>query len=113
VAFIFNVAFDCADPPRLARFWADVTGYAVEHERPDFVRLRAPDSRSVRHLLFFRVPEPKTVKNRMHLDLADRDPEGEVRRLVGLGATELEKRSGNGARWTVMLDPEGNEFCLG
>lgn len=113
MAFVFNVTFDCADPPQLGRFWAAVTGYSLETERPDFVRLRAPDTRSVKHLLFFRVDEPKIVKNRMHLDLADRDPAREVRRLVELGATEVEQRSGNGTTWTVMLDPEGNEFCIG
>jgi Glyoxalase-like domain len=64
-------------------------------------------------LLFFKVPEPKTAKNRMHVDLATKDPTGEVRRLVGLGATEVEQREGNGTSWTVMLDPEGNEFCIG
>jgi hypothetical protein len=112
-AFVFNVTFDCVDPVSLARFWSEVTGYVPTEEREDFVRLRAPDSRGVRHLLFFKVPEPKSVKNRMHVDLAARDPAAEVQRLVALGATEVEQRSGNGTSWTVMLDPEGNEFCLG
>jgi hypothetical protein len=112
-AFILNVTFDCAEPRRLAAFWAAVTGYQPTEERDDFVRLRAPDSRGVRHLLFFRVPEPKAVKNRMHVDLAARDPEAEIERLVALGATRVEHREGNGTAWTVMLDPEGNEFCLG
>ena len=112
-AFIFNVTFDCADPRTLSAFWAAVTGYEPTEQREDFVRLRAPDHRGVRHILFFKVPEPKTVKNRMHVDLAARDPAAEVRRLCGLGATEVERREGNGTSWTVMLDPEGNEFCLG
>jgi predicted enzyme related to lactoylglutathione lyase len=112
-AFVFNITFDCEDPVRLARFWAEVTGYVVTEERDDFVRLRAPDHRGVRHLLFFKVPEPKVVKNRLHVDLAARDPAAEVSRLCALGATEVEPREGNGTRWTVMLDPEGNEFCLG
>jgi predicted enzyme related to lactoylglutathione lyase len=112
-SFVFNVTFDCADPRSLARFWSEVTGYEATEARDDFVRLRAPDHRSVRHLLFFKVPEPKTVKNRMHVDLATRDVEAEVARLVALGATEVDRREGNGTRWVVMQDPEGNEFCLG
>lgn len=112
-SFVFNVTFDCADPRSLSRFWSEVTGYESREERDDFVRLRAPDGRGVRHLLFFKVPEPKTVKNRMHVDLATRDVEAEVERLVGLGATEIDRREGNGTRWVVMHDPEGNEFCIG
>lgn len=112
-SFVFNVTFDCADPRALSWFWSEVTGYQPTEERDDFVRLRAPDGRGVRHLLFFEVPEPKTVKNRMHVDLATRDVEAEVARLVGLGATEIDRREGNGTRWVVMNDPEGNEFCIG
>ena len=118
-AFIYNVTFDCADPPALGRFWSAVTGYAIAEERADFVRLRAPDARGVRHILFFRVPEPKAVKNRMHVDLAARDAREEIARLVGLGAElvdggpEPQWRTGNGTRWVTMRDPEGNEFCIG
>jgi hypothetical protein len=112
-AFVFNVTFDCAEPRALSVFWSAVTGYEPTEVRDDFVRLSAPDHRGVRHLLFFKVPEPKTVKNRMHVDLATRDPETEVARLVALGATEIEHREGNGTSWVVMHDPEGNEFCVG
>jgi Glyoxalase-like domain len=52
-------------------------------------------------------------KNRVHVDLATRDPDAEIARLVGLGATRGEHRTGNGTSWTVMQDPEGNEFCIG
>ena len=109
-SFIFNVTFDCADPRRLARFWSEVTGYQPAEESDGFVRLRAPDSRGVRHLLFYKVPEPKQTKNRMHVDLATKDgrPQ-EIERLTQLGASELATLPG----WTVMADPEGNEFCLG
>jgi catechol 2,3-dioxygenase-like lactoylglutathione lyase family enzyme len=112
-AFILNVTFDCADPLRLATFWSHVTGYRPVVERDDYVALEAPDGRGVRHLLFFRVPEPKVVKSRVHVDLASKDPPSEIERLVALGATKVEYREGNGTSWTVMLDPEGNEFCLG
>ena len=108
-----NVTFDCADPRALSDFWSEVTGYLPTEVRDDFVRLRAPDARGVRHLLFFRVPEPKTAKNRMHVDLATRDLEPEIARLRSLGAKEVDRRTGNGTSWVVMLDPEGNEFCIG
>ena len=112
------MTFDCGDPVSLARFWSSATGYEVADERADFVRLRAPDSRGVRHLLFFRVPEPKLVKNRVHVDLAARDPELEIVRLLELGAALADGpgpvwRTENGTRWVVMTDPEGNEFCIG
>jgi hypothetical protein len=112
-SFIFNVTFDAADPRRLAAFWSEVTGYTAVMEREDFVALQAPDKRGVRRILFFQVPEPKVAKSRMHVDLASRDPGAEVERLVALGATKIEDRQGNGTSWTVMLDPEGNEFCIG
>jgi catechol 2,3-dioxygenase-like lactoylglutathione lyase family enzyme len=118
-SFIYNVTFDCADPAALGRFWAAVTGYELVEEREDFARLKAPDQRGVRHILFFRVPEPKTTKNRVHVDLATREPETEIARLLALGATLVDPgstphwRVGNGTRWVVMCDPEGNEFCLG
>jgi len=118
-SFIFNVTFDCEDPGTLARFWSDATGYDLVDERDDFARLQAPDARGVRHILFFRVPEPKSSKNRVHVDLAASEPEAEIQRLLALGASLVDDgsepswRTGNGTRWVVMQDPEGNEFCLG
>jgi len=121
MAFIYNVTFDALDPARLSAFWADVTGYEVAESRDDFVRLRAPDSRGVRHILFFKVDDPTNGKNRMHVDLASSDSGAEVERLVELGASLADGRSngmpvwrkGNGTGWVVMADPEGNEFCVG
>jgi predicted enzyme related to lactoylglutathione lyase len=112
-AFIKYVTFDCADPRGLSAFWSEVTGYQSEAEEDDFAALSAPDHRGVRGILFWRVPEPKTAKSRMHVDLATKNPEDEIERLVVLGATKVEHREGNGSSWTVMLDPEGNEFCIG
>ena len=113
-AFVMNITFDCADPETLAGFWAEVTGYSRTDDPAapaggDVVRLDAPDGRGVPHILFYRVPEPKTVKNRVHVDLATRDVEAEVGRLQELGARVLY----TGAWWTTMVDPEGNEFCIG
>jgi glyoxalase superfamily protein len=118
-SFIFNVTFDCAEPGALARFWAAVTGYSIIEEREDYAALAAPDQRGVRRILFFQVPEPKTEKSRMHVDLASREPESEIERLRSLGASLVDSadspmwRTGHGTRWVVMRDPEGNEFCIG
>lgn len=112
-AFIKYVTFDCADPRRLSSFWSEVTGYPSVTAEDDFAALAAPDERGVRGILFWRVPEPKVTKSRMHVDLASKLPEDEIERLIGLGAQKVEFRAGNGTSWTVMLDPEGNEFCVG
>jgi predicted enzyme related to lactoylglutathione lyase len=120
-SFIFNVTFDALEPRALGRFWSAVTNYSVVEERDDFVMLRAPDERGIRRILFFRVDDPTPGKNRMHVDLATRDSETEIDRLVSLGATLVDPpsengprwREGNGTRWVVLQDPEGNEFCVG
>jgi predicted enzyme related to lactoylglutathione lyase len=112
-AFIKYVTFDCADPRRLATFWSEVTGYVPVTVGDDFAALAAPDERGLRGMLFWQVPEPKSAKSRMHVDLASKSPEAEIDRLERLGARTVESRQGNGASWTVMLDPEGNEFCVG
>jgi predicted enzyme related to lactoylglutathione lyase len=120
-ASIYNVTFDAKEPRRLGRFWSEVTGYVVADQRDDFASLRAPDHRGVRQLLFIRVDDPTPGKNRMHVDLAASDPDAELNRLVGLGASLVDDlvdgqprwRDGNGIRWVVLQDPEGNEFCMG
>jgi catechol 2,3-dioxygenase-like lactoylglutathione lyase family enzyme len=120
-AFIYNVTFDAKEPRALGRFWSAVTGYDVVEERDDFVALHAPDKRGLRQILFFRVDEPTPGKNRTHVDLAAREPDAEIDRLLGLGARLVDERrddgpawrEGNGTRWVVLEDPEGNVFCLG
>ena len=112
-SFIKYVTFDCHDPGRLSAFWSAVTGYERTTVRDDFAALAAPDAPGVRGILFQKVPEPKSAKSRMHVDLASRDPEGEIEMLIGLGARKVAHHHGNGTSWTVMLDPEGNEFCIG
>lgn len=120
-AYIYNVTFDARQPRLLGRFWSEVTGYSIVDERDDFVKLRAPDPRGVRQILFMGVDDPTPGKNRMHVDLAAREPDEEIKRLVGLGASLVDDlgdgtalwREGNGLRWVVLRDPEGNEFCLG
>lgn len=113
-----NVTFDCADPYRLAGFWTRVTGYQEDPDnknQPDDPEalLVAPDRQF--NLLFIGVPEPKTVKNRVHLDLVptDRTRDQEVARLLELGATLVgDHRRPDGTGWVVLADPEGNEFCV-
>jgi hypothetical protein len=142
VARRVQVAVDCVDPVRLAAFWAEALGYAVD-EPPDghatwsdFSRAEAeepeeewciavdPDGKGPR-LLFHRVPEPKVGKNRLHLDFWTSDPRttpveerralirAEVERLAGLGATHLRTVEDSTDCFAVMGDPEGNEFCIG
>ena len=120
-AFILNVTFDAIDPARLAQFWSQVTGYDVVTADHDFAALHAPDERGVRNILFYPVEQPTQGKNRMHVDLAAREPIAEIARLIELGASLIDGgsadaprwREGNDTRWVVMADPEGNEFCLG
>jgi catechol 2,3-dioxygenase-like lactoylglutathione lyase family enzyme len=107
-----NITFDCDNPARLAEFWSALTGYSLQDSNPFMARLAPPDG-SRPHLLFIKVPEPKTAKNRVHLDFGEGKLEPEVERLVGLGASRLGNHSGFGFEWVVLADPEGNEFCVG
>jgi catechol 2,3-dioxygenase-like lactoylglutathione lyase family enzyme len=117
-ARINHVTFDCADPYALAGFWSRVTGYREDPENPNEPGdpegfLRAPDGQP--SLLFIAVPEPRAVKNRVHLDLMPTDAtrDEEVGRLLGLGATLVaDHRRPDGTGWAVLADPEGNEFCV-
>jgi hypothetical protein len=120
-----DVVFDCRHPASLARFWAAaLDGYRVApYDEAELARLRAmgvddpeddpsvlvePTAGSGPRLWFTRVPEPKTVKNRVHLDLRAPDVAAEAQRLVGLGAQVLAKVQD----WIVLTDPEGGEFCV-
>ena len=138
-----QVTFDCADPSALSAFWGEVLGYPPEQppapfasweealdawgipedHRNDFGAVSDPDKVGPR-LFFQKVPEPKSVKNRVHLDVRAAPGlrgeermaalEAEAARLVGLGATRLERHEPGGisAGHIIMGDPEGNEFCL-
>lgn len=103
---------DCADPDRLADFWAGALGYERGPSGSPYVALADPDEARPT-LLLQQVPEPKTVKNRMHVDLRVPDMTGELARLRGLGASVLRGPfDDRGWLTTVLADPEGNEFCL-
>ncbi|MDH6213554.1 VOC family protein [Streptomyces pseudovenezuelae] len=109
---IRHVTIDCADAYAVAHFWSRVLDLPLaEEDRPGDEEALIERA----GLLFVTVPEAKTGKNRLHFDLqpGDRTRDEEVRRLVGLGATVLDdQRTGDGAGWVVMGDPEGNEFCV-
>ena len=110
----FSVVLDCADPKALAEFWAPALGYrdaGWEHE--PYVVLRGESGTGAPFLLLQRVAEPKVDKNRLHIDVYAVDIEAEADRLVALGATRTsEPFDEHGAKWIVMADPEGNEFCV-
>jgi len=117
-AVIHNIAVDCANPVRLADFWAATLGWPKEEWNNDEgAAVHDPGVRGSR-LLFMPVPEGKVVKNRLHLDLKVHDStmEEEVERLVALGARVVDRvdlTSGTWTgKWTVIQDPEGNEFCI-
>jgi predicted enzyme related to lactoylglutathione lyase len=109
---LHSVTFDAADPLGLASFWAAVTGYEVGRSNPFFAELTGDGSVGPR-FMFIKVPEAKTAKNRMHLDLGTADLEAEVDRVTGLGATLVARREEWGVTWATFTDPEGNEFCIG
>jgi hypothetical protein len=106
------VVIDSADPERLAPFWEAATGYRRTWSNEEFIVL-SPTERGQPNLLLQRVPEPKMAKNRCHVDLGAADLQAETTRLEGLGAIRGEGYDLGFARWNVMVDPEGNEFCIG
>jgi len=127
---IESIVFDCRDAAPLARFWADALGWSVapydedelerlasrgiyDPEDDPSVMVEPPDGTDLPILFFTEVPEEKASKNRVHLDLAaDGSLEDEVQRLEGLGAHVRNWAEDAGSTWCVMLDPQGNEFCV-
>ncbi|HEY4604457.1 MAG TPA: VOC family protein [Blastococcus sp.] len=140
MAFDFQVTIDCSSPHELADWWAEALGWQVEPQDESFIQRMvqtgaAAESDTARHrgalvwkdgaaitspdagrprMLFQRVPEPKTVKNRLHLDVrvGPERRETEIARLLTLGATELWRASQGPYEWATLADPEGNEFCV-
>lgn len=108
-ARLTHVVFDCADPEALAVFWMDALGYEKKDGGDTWAEIVDP-SGSGTGLFFQRVPEPKTVKNRVHMDLRHDDLPAEIERLRALGAHQAPSQAHENL--IVMLDPEGNEFCL-
>ena len=124
------IVLDCHDAAPLARFWASALGWRVapydeeelarlasqgvfDPEEDPTVMVEPPEDSDLPVLFLVEVPEEKIVKNRMHLDIqADGELEAEVERLEELGARIRNWAEGDGGMWCVMLDPEGNEFCV-
>ena len=109
----FGLVLDCADPERLAEFWAEALGYANVGSAGVYVALYPREGTGPK-LLLQRVTEPKATKNRMHLDIEVPDIDMEAARLCGLGAQRVsdDTHSEHGSTWILMADPEGNEFCI-
>jgi hypothetical protein len=122
---IASVTFDCADALVLGRFWSAAIGRPLDPDASSgfaaigFASRRSrsgwasvpPDQEPT--WTFARVPESKVAKNRLHFDLTAADLPAEVARLVELGATKVADMDEYGYTWTLMFDPEGNEFCVG
>jgi len=103
---LYELVVDAADPTALASWWADVLGARIEHDDEGFPGLVEIPGAPFEAIVFAPVPEPKAVKNRIHVDVTTDD----VDRLVAAGARLLRARDEE-ISWTVMADPEGNEFC--
>ncbi|MGW2818401.1 VOC family protein [Streptomyces sp. NPDC001415] len=113
-SLIRHVTIDCDDTYRLATFWAQVLGGAVAEDDQDGDPEATVTAGGVT-LLFIKVADTRTVKNRVHLDLQpqDRSRDEEVERLLSLGATLIgDHRRPDGTGWATMADIEGNEFCV-
>ncbi len=107
---------DTTDPARLAAFWQEVLGWRRTYETADEVVLEppadSPEDGVSPDLLLARVPEEKSGKNRLHLDLRPQDQAVEVARLEALGATRVDVGQGPAVTWVVLADPDGNELCV-
>ena len=109
--FVDWLGIDCADPAALAAFWAEALDYKnLPGDDPDEAAIVPKDGRGTQ-IAFFRVPEGKSVKNRLHLDLRPEDQDAEVKRILALGAKKVDIGQGE-QTWVVLADPEGNEFCI-
>lgn len=108
---IANVTFDCADATELAGFWSAALDRPVDAgANAYFATIGSAEPGPT--LMFLMVGEPKTAKNRCHLDLLAGDRAAECERLVDLGAEHIADHDAYGRRWTVLRDPSGNEFCV-
>ena len=109
-----HITFDAVNAQVLSSFWSAALGQAVDEGADVWfasVNFR-PGGGTGPAWLFTQVPESKTAKNRMHLDLLCEDRVAEAKRLVALGATKVREVDEWDHQWTVMSDPEGNEFCI-
>lgn len=112
------VTIDCENPQKLAEFWSAALDWKVTHADDEGVVIElldeSPEVGRIPDILFYKNPDKKSVKNRLHFDLRPQDQLAEVARLEALGARRIEIGQANEpeATWVVMADPEGNEFCI-
>jgi predicted enzyme related to lactoylglutathione lyase len=109
------LCLDSAQPSQIAAFWQAALGWRRTHDEESEVVLEppegSPEDGAAPDLLFLKVEDPKTVKNRLHLDLRPQDQVAEVARLEALGARRVDIGQGD-VSWVVLADPDGNEFCV-
>jgi Glyoxalase-like domain len=110
------ISVDSTDPGRVATFWQEALGWRRTYDSPDEIALEppagSPEDGVSPDILFLRVPEEKTIKNRLHLDLRPDDQAAEVARLEGLGARRTSVGQTDDVSWVVLADPDGNELCV-
>lgn len=109
--YVGDITFDVANPEVMAQFWAAALHYEIQEITPIWAAIVDPSGKGPR-CCFQQVDTPKIGKNRLHLDLFTSDMETEVERLVALGAQKVRTAREDDVVWTVMLDPENNEFCV-
>jgi predicted enzyme related to lactoylglutathione lyase len=111
-SLVETLTIDCRDPETVARFWCEALGYELEGVDDEGAWLRDPTGQGW-PMLFLIVPERKSFKNRLHLDLSPPSTmQREVDRLVEVGASVVRRVDEGESFWTVLIDPEGNEFCV-
>ena len=110
MATLSCITIDCPDSRALAGFWAAALGWTIVYNEDDGAALQGEGA----PMLYLQpVPEPKSGKNRAHIDLSTTDYDAELAKLIGLGATKVRDSQGPGGRRSAVLaDPQGNEFCL-
>jgi glyoxalase superfamily protein len=110
------ICIDSTDPASLATWWAELLGWRITSEEDDEVALEPPEGSPADgvspDILFLRVPEAKTVKDRIHIDLRPDNHAAEVARAEAMGARRVDVGQGTDKTWVVLADPEGNEFCI-
>jgi predicted enzyme related to lactoylglutathione lyase len=110
---LHHIVIDAHDLPALARFWSEVLGWKVLSEREREVVIGPAESAPV-GICFMPAADGKVVKNRVHLDLnaGQDDRDAEIERVIALGARRVDVGQTGSESWTVLADPEGNEFCI-
>ena len=110
------VVVDADDCEQLARFWSAALGWRITYESDNEWCIEPPEGSPAvdvaPDILFVKVPDPKTTKNRLHFDLRPTDQAAQVERITALGARRVDIGQSHDVSWVVLADPEGNEFCV-